>query len=216
MELQLGLVMSFFRGALCKPTDEGPRKLKSTRPSVHALTPAMCARVRLLRLTQAGNHRYWCSSFSQMLALDPLGTVVGEIRVQECSEVDGRKVFLFSDRTMKAFKKWMANPGLFENKKAPEPAEEVAAPVQSSIYNFADFNWTKQGAANIREFLQKLPLLYDARENPILENGRFCYGSKLLWDEIVHLGSRLDQTKAVAPLAPSAPGNAVPTSSTPC
>ena len=49
---KLAWVRGVFRGAVAKTQEGGPRKLKSSRPSIHGLTPTLCSRVRLTVLTK--------------------------------------------------------------------------------------------------------------------------------------------------------------------
>ena len=184
-----------FRGAVVKAKDAGPRKLNS-RPAVHGLTPTSCSRVRLVILSKLSNHRWWCSSFSQMVQLDPLGTVVAEIQVRESFEEEGVLVFVFGDRAVKALAKWESSPQLLEDKQAKitEPVECEPQQVESRLYCHSDFGRSKDGTMNIREFLTKLPGLYLAREMPILSpEGMFHFkkacgaASAIMWNEVVYL-----------------------------
>ena len=197
--LRLGLVRSVFRGALVKAKDAGPRKLKSSRPAIHALTLTSCSRVRLVVLSKLSNHRWWCSSFSHMVQLDPLGTVVAEMRVRVSFEQEGKVVFVFGDRAVKALAKWESSPQLLEDKmdkpaKTSESVECEPQQVESRLYSHSDFARSKDGNLNIREFLKKLPALYVAREMPILSpEGTFKFrkacgaSSEISWNEVVYL-----------------------------
>ena len=138
--LRLGLVRRVFRGAVVKVKDAGPRKLKSSRPAIHALTLTSCSRVRLVVLSKLSNHRWWCSSFSRMVQLDPLGTVVAEMRARESFEQEGKVVFVFGDRAVKALAKWESSPQLLEDKQAKisESVECEPQQVESRLYSHSD------------------------------------------------------------------------------
>ena len=88
-----------------------------------------------------------------MVQLDPLGTVVAEIRVRESFEEEGVLVFVFGDRAVKALAKWESSPQLLEDKQAKitEPVECEPQQVESRLYCHSDFGRSKDGTMNIRE-----------------------------------------------------------------
>ncbi|CAE7258474.1 unnamed protein product [Symbiodinium sp. CCMP2592] len=197
--LSLGQLRTIFRGATVRTKDDGPRKLRSAKPVVQSLPLTSVARCRILRLSKLSEHHYYYSAFSEMLMVDPLGTVVGEVRVREMQEKFGKTVLAFGDRAMRGFHTWQQNAAeLLKSLKDPvvpaeSPAEIAPAVVQSRMYSWNDFSRTAAGTKCIKEFMETLPLLYEAKEKPILTDGCFSFpisgGSQksIAWPEVVTL-----------------------------
>ena len=107
------------------------------------------------------------------MVLDPITSVVADVRTQEAAEHEGKLVITVGTKTMKALAEWKSNPGLFKSKvSAEDPVMDVPNPamVESRMFASSDFTRSIQGSANISAFLTALPRLYTARELKLLED----------------------------------------------
>ena len=152
-EIALGLVRS--RGASTK--DGIGRRLRVTKPAAHLLPLSSVSRVRLVRLTEISEGRYFCCALSPTLLVDPLGTVLGEFTPVE-QRIGLKFQFLFAEGVLRELKTIGENPDLCSEQ--PEPSQAgLAEPENSTIetYTVADFKRSVQGTRNIVSFLQCLP-----------------------------------------------------------
>ena len=127
---KLAWVRGVFRGAV---------------PCIHGLTPTLCSRVRLMVLTKFDDSHYFCSSFNEMVVVDPLHSVIAEARIREQTEVQSRLIFALYDGAVKAIKAWEANPALLKdtagNAAGGDSEADVPPPVQR--YAWSDFGRSK-------------------------------------------------------------------------
>ena len=154
-EIALGLVRSIYRGASTK--DGIVRRLRVTKPAAHLLPLSSVSRVRLVRLTEISEGRYFCCALSPTLLVDPLGTVLGEFTPVE-QRIGLKFQFLFAEGVLRELKTIGENPDLFSEQ--PEPSQAgLAEPENSTLepYPVADFKRSVQGTRNIVSFLQCLP-----------------------------------------------------------
>ncbi|CAE6925697.1 unnamed protein product [Symbiodinium sp. CCMP2592] len=194
--VSLGVVLTIYRGALLKGKDksEAGRKLRVTKPSVHALPVLTCSRVRVVHLTESAPLRYFACSHSPIELLTPqcfLGHV-GNIDFANC---ETKLRVAITQVTKDQLDKLQCQPELL-SAPATVAADGDGAHLESAdvqlhserrIYSAVDFTNSIQGSKNLEKFLLTVPKLWSDKGVPITdESGCIVLqgGKSLQWFHI--------------------------------
>ena len=192
-------VLTVYRGTVVK-TKKG-RKARLSKPSVTPLVPSQCKGIRVARLSWIEKHRLWfvCAA-SPCNVYDPLGTVVGEVPVNEVfaaklnEKQEGKWLVKVPDPTLDYVLHLRAHPELLtEVENVPEAMQKKAAAageIQLSevTWTHRDFGRSVKGAANLERFLEMLPKIYAQKEVPLLDDAGFIQkqdSGRVPWSHVV-------------------------------
>ena len=193
-KVSLGIVLTVYRGALLKGKDktEAGRKLRVTKPSVHALPVLTCSRVRVVHLTESAPLRYFACSQSSIELLNPQ-CFLGHVTNIDFENSETKLRIVITQATKEQLDQLQSQPELLS---APIAADGDGAPLESAdvqlhaerrTYSAVDFTNSIQGSKNLEKFLLTVPKLWSDRGVPITDESgciELQGGKSLQWFHI--------------------------------